>query len=166
MSVGDRGVPSNLGQDPCSYARKVLRLIAIGDVPEANPFVADPDFLAEIYTYGHRNIQGLVVDPATGHAWVTEHGPRGGDELNRIESGKNYGWPVVSRGRDYKREVPWGEARSRLGVEDPIVAFLTTLALFGLAVISRPNFQLWQGNLLAGGRKESGSSVWSLREGR
>ncbi len=92
-----------------------------------------------------------MVDPEDGTIWLTDHGPRGGDELNRMEAGGNYGWPVVSRGRDYRSEEPFGEARYDADMIDPVYEFLPTLAPSGLAMVTADRFGSWQGNLLAGG---------------
>jgi len=150
MSIGDRGSKPSRAQDLGDHAGKVIRLNEDGTVPEDNPFVGRDEALPEIWSYGHRNIQGMVV--ADGDVvWVTEHGPRGGDELNRIEPGKNYGWPVVSKAREYRTEEQYGEARSRPGYLDPVYEFLPTLAPSGLALVTREQFPRWRGNLLAGG---------------
>jgi aldose sugar dehydrogenase len=89
-------------------------------VPDDNPFVGASGALPEIYSYGHRNPQGLFVHPVTGHVWSNEHGPRAGDEINLIEAGKNYGWPVVTRGLDYGTQEQIGLGRSLPGMEDPV----------------------------------------------
>ncbi|NGX15687.1 PQQ-dependent sugar dehydrogenase [Wenzhouxiangella sp. XN24] len=150
MTIGDRGSEPSRAQDLGDHAGKVIRLNDDGTVPEDNPFVGRDGALPEIWSYGHRNIQGIVV--AEGDVvWVTEHGPRGGDELNRIEPGQNYGWPVVSKARDYRTEEQYGEARSRPGYVDPVYEFLPTLAPSGLALVTRDQFPRWRGNLLAGG---------------
>lgn len=153
MSIGDRGTDPPRAQDTDDHAGTLLRLNDDGTVPDDNPFVDDPDVANEIYSYGHRNIQGLVVDPNTGEIWATEHGPRGGDELNYIEAGKNYGWPTVTLGRDYGSEGPFpdAEARSMEGMEDPVYEFLPTHAPSGLALINSEHFSVWDGNLFAGG---------------
>ena len=154
MSIGDRGVDPPRAQDRNDHAGTLLRLNDDGSVPDDNPFVGDERALDEIYSYGHRNIQGLIVHPETGEIWVTEHGPRGGDELNRIEPGENYGWPTVTRGLDYRsqNEFPHSEARSMEGMVDPVYEFLPTLAPAGLAHISGDHFaSQWDDNLLAGG---------------
>ena len=113
MSVGDRGADPPRAQDLSDHAGKLLRLNDDGSVPADNPFVNDPDAHSEIYSYGHRNIQGLIVDPQTGEIWATEHGPRGGDELNRIEPGNNYGWPVATRGFSYGTQEEFAHFVSR-----------------------------------------------------
>lgn len=150
MSIGDRGSAPARAQDLGDHAGKMIRLNDDGTVPEDNPFVGRDDVLPEVWSYGHRNIQGLVV--AKGDVvWVTEHGPRGGDELNRIEAGKNYGWPLISKAREYRTEAQYGEARSREGYVDPVYEFLPTLAPSGLALVTQDAFPRWRGNLLAGG---------------
>jgi glucose/arabinose dehydrogenase len=151
LSIGDRGSDPPRAQDPMDHAGKLLRLNADGTVPEDNPFVGQDGVHPEIWSLGHRNIQGLVVDPDGDVIWATEHGERGGDELNRVRQGLNYGWPVVSRARHYRSEAPYGEARSREGYVDPVYEFLPTLAPSGLALVTSERFPAWRGNLLAGG---------------
>ncbi len=152
MSVGDRAFDPERAQDPEDHAGSILRLTDDGNVPDDNPFVDEPGYAPEIYTYGHRNVQGLTRHPETGDVWATEHGPRGGDELNRIVAGSNYGWPTVSLGRDYGTQEQWGEGRRDPGMEDPVFEFLPTLAPSGLTVVTSGRFhETWQGSLLAGG---------------
>jgi aldose sugar dehydrogenase len=151
MSIGDRGAEPPRAQDPADHAGKLLRLNADGSVPADNPFVGREGVLPEVYSLGHRNIQGLVVAPGTDAIWATEHGARGGDELNLIEPGENYGWPVITLSRDYGTEAQFGEARSREGFVDPVYEFLPTHAPSGLAMVTADRFPRWQGNLLAGG---------------
>ena len=149
MSIGDRGSHPPRAQDKGDHAGSVLRLTETGGVPDDNPFLDDADAQAALYSIGNRNIQGMLVN-ANGQVWATEHGPRGGDELNRIEAGENYGWPEVSRGRDYGTGEPIG-ADSLPGMRDPIYVFDGTLAPSGLAEVTSDHFPEWQGNLLAGG---------------
>ncbi len=151
VSIGDRGAEPPRAQDAADHAGTVLRLNDDGSVPDDNPFVGRDDVLPEVFSYGHRNIQGMVVDPATDKIWATEHGPRGGDELNLVVAGNNYGWPTAGRGRDYRTEEQYGEARSRPDMVDPVYEFLPTLAPSGLALLTTDTFPRWQGNLLAGG---------------
>lgn len=153
MSIGDRGADPPRAQDLSDHAGTLLRLNDDGSVPQDNPFAGNDKILDEIYAYGLRNIQGLAVNPATGEIWVTDHGPRGGDELNRIEGGKNYGWPIVTRGLDYGTEGPFPDAVARRaeGITPPFYEFLPTLAPSGLALVTAPQFPAWQGNVLAGG---------------
>ncbi|QTF93663.1 PQQ-dependent sugar dehydrogenase [Halomonas sp. BM-2019] len=149
MSIGDRGSEPPRAQDKGDHAGSVLRLTATGGVPDDNPFLDDDDALDELFSLGNRNIQGMLVN-AEGHIWATEHGPRGGDELNLIEAGENYGWPEVSLGVDYATRRPIGED-SLPGMRDPALVFDGTLAPSGLAEVASEAFPEWQGNLLAGG---------------
>ena len=151
LSIGDRGAEPPRAQDLRDHAGKLLRLNADGSVPADNPFVGRDDVHPEIFSFGHRNIQGLVVAPGTDEIWSTEHGERGGDELNLVQAGKNYGWPVVTKARQYRTEAKYGEARSREGYVDPVYEFLPTLAPSGLALVTQDRFPNWRGNLLAGG---------------
>ncbi len=164
MSVGDRGAEPPRAQDPMDHAGTLLRLTETGGVPDDNPFADGNDALPEIYSWGHRNIQGLIVR-SDGEIWVTEHGPRGGDELNLIEAGGNYGWPVAGKGRDYRTEERYGEARSKEGMIDPVHEFLPTLAPSGLAEVTGDLFARWQGNLLAGGLRPEWISRVVLEDG-
>ncbi|TDR56025.1 glucose/arabinose dehydrogenase [Halomonas ventosae] len=148
MSVGERGSPER-AQDRGDHAGSVLRLTAEGKVPDDNPFVDDDDARPELFTYGNRNPQGLTV-AADGTAWSTEHGPRTGDELNRLEAGVNYGWPEVSRGNDYATNRPIGRD-SAPGMRDPVHVFAGRFAPSGLAEVTGDTFPAWQGHLLAGG---------------
>lgn len=148
MSVGERGSPPR-AQDPGDHAGSVLRLTAQGEVPDDNPFVDEPGALPEVFTYGNRNPQGLIV-AADGTAWSTEHGPRTGDELNHLEAGVNYGWPEVSRGNDYATNAPIGRD-SAPGMRDPVHVFEGRFAPSGLAQVTGDTFPAWQGHLLAGG---------------
>ena len=154
VSIGDRGADPPRAQDTQDHAGTLLRLNDDGSVPDDNPFVDDPDVADEIFSYGHRNIQGLVINQVNNQIWGTEHGPRGGDELNLIEATVNYGWPTASLGRNYgnEREFHSGtEARHVEGMVDPIYEFLPTLAPSGLALVTSDHFPAWEGNLLAGG---------------
>jgi glucose/arabinose dehydrogenase len=149
MTVGERN-ERNRAQDTSIHGGKVLRLRDDGTVPPDNPFVGRAGFKPEIYSYGHRNLQGLTVHPVTGAVWETEHGPQGGDELNLIEAGKNYGWPIVTLGREYTGEVittqPWRE-----GMEQPVTVWAPSIALSGMAFYTGNRFPAWQGSLFVGG---------------
>ncbi len=148
MSVGERGTPVR-SQDGGDHAGSMLRLTETGGVPADNPFVNDPEVLDELFSLGHRNPQGLVV-AEDGTAWSTEHGPRTGDELNRLVAGANYGWPTVSRGRDYVTRLPIGRD-SAPGMRDPVYVFEGRYAPSGLAQVTSKAFAAWRGDLLAGG---------------
>jgi glucose/arabinose dehydrogenase len=149
MTVGERN-ERNRAQDTTNHGGKVLRLRDDGTVPADNPFVGRTGFKPEIYSYGHRNLQGLTVHPETGAVWQTEHGPQGGDELNLIEPGKNYGWPVVTLGREYTGEAitnqPWRE-----GMEQPVTVWVPSIALSGMAFYTGDRFPVWKGSLFVGG---------------
>ena len=153
MSIGDRGADPPRAQDNQDHAGTLLRLNDDGSVPADNPYVGNDNVLDEIYSYGHRNIQGLVVDPETNEIWATEHGPRGGDELNYIEPRVNHGWPTATLGYDYRTQEKYDftEGRRVEGMEDPFYEFLPTLAPSGLALVTQDTFENWQGDLLAGG---------------
>jgi aldose sugar dehydrogenase len=154
VSIGDRGADPPRAQDLGDHAGKLLRLNDDGSVPEDNPYIGQDGVHPEIFSYGHRNIQGLIVDPRNGDIWGTEHGPRGGDELNYIEATNNYGWPSASLGRSYGDEQQFHdgtEARQIEGMVDPIYELLPTHAPSGLALVTANQFPNWEGDLLAGG---------------
>jgi glucose/arabinose dehydrogenase len=155
MTIGDRGAEPVRAQDPMDHSGSVVRLNDDGTVPDDNPFVANGDYAPELWSYGHRNIQGIIQVPGSGGVWATEHGPRGGDELNRIVPGSNYGWPTATRGRDYRTGDRFPDAETRdfeaRGFTPPVFEFLPTLAPSGLALVTGDTFSAWDGNLLAGG---------------
>ncbi|MYA08557.1 MAG: PQQ-dependent sugar dehydrogenase [Holophagales bacterium] len=140
---------AKLAQDPNSHAGKTLRLRLDGSVPDDNPFVGMEGHKPEVYSMGHRNQMGLALHPETNQPWTTEHAPQGGDELNAIEAGKNYGWPVVSYGRHYNgvriSERFWAE-----GMEEPAIFWLPSIAPSGLMFYTGDAFPEWKGNLFAG----------------
>lgn len=129
-----------------SHLGTIVRLNADGSVPADNPFVDDDDALPEIWSYGHRNVQGLVYDGATGRMWEHEHGPRGGDELNLIEPGTNYGWPVVTHGIDYSgaRITPYSTLE---GYADSVTWWVPSIAPSGMAIYHGALFPQWEGDL-------------------
>lgn len=152
MSIGDRGREPPRAQDLNDHAGKLLRLNELGKAPQDNPFVGQPNVKPEVFSLGNRNIQGLLVDAATGEIWATEHGPRGGDELNRITPGGNYGWPIVSLGRDYRTEEQFaGGQRSHPDMINPMIDWTPGIAPSGLVKLDHPSWGRWQGNFLAGG---------------
>ena len=147
VSVGDGFNLREEAQRLDSHIGSIVRITDSGEVPPDNPFLDRADALPEIYSYGHRNVQGLVVDPATGLVWSHEHGPRGGDELNRIRPGRNYGWPVVTHGIDYSgaRITPY---TSRPGMEDPLIDWTPSIAPAGMSQYRGDLFPDWNGDLL------------------
>ena len=149
VSVGDRGdMPRAQRLD--DHAGTIVRLHDDGRVPEDNPFVGRGDVLPEIYAYGVRNPQGMALHPQTGVLWEHEHGPRGGDEINIIEAGLNYGWPVISHGIDYSG-APIGEGiREKEGMEQPLHHWTPSIAPSGMAFYRGDAFPDWEGDLLVG----------------
>ena len=153
MSTGGR--VENVAQDPTSLRGKILRLNDDGSVPSDNPFVGRAGHRPEIYTLGHRNTLGLIVHPETGMLWNHENGPNGGDEINIILRGRNYGWPVVSFGRLYPG-ARVSEHPTREGLESPLVVWLPAIAVAGMAVYTGDQFPAWRGNVFVGSLREGG----------
>ncbi|HAX78526.1 MAG TPA: hypothetical protein DCY88_22515 [Cyanobacteria bacterium UBA11372] len=159
VSIGDGGNPpvrlgGNLirtqAQNLRSRLGKIVRLADDGSVPRNNPFVATGNAEPAVWSYGHRNIQGLAFDPATNRVWATEHGSRGGDELNIPAAGKNYGWPVVTHSREYSGgEI--SNLRSQPGMVDPKLVWTPAIAPSGLTFYTGSRFAQWKGDLFAGG---------------
>jgi glucose/arabinose dehydrogenase len=139
---------------------KIFRLHDDGRVPNDNPFIGNPDAIPGIWSYGHRNPQGLVMDPRDGALYSTEHGPRGGDELNLILPGRNYGWPVITYGMNYNG-LPMVAITEKEGMEQPLVQWTPSIAACGLDVVSGDKFPNWRNDLLAGGL--SGRQVRRIR---
>ena len=148
ITTGDRGNMKN-GQDLMSHAGKVLRIFPDGTIPSDNPFYGRKDALPEIYSYGHRNAQGLVYDSKRDILWLHEHGPRGGDEVNIIRKGGNYGWPEATFGVNYSG-TPVSEPTSISGMEDPRLHWTPSIAPSGLDIYYGDVFPEWRGNLFAG----------------
>ena len=160
MTVGFGDIPppyvnpaSAAPQNPNSLAGKVLRLKDDGTVPPDNPFIGRAGYRPEIYTMGHRNMLGLTVHPDTGAIWESENGPNGGDEINVLQPGKNYGWPIVSAGRFYLgprvNDRMWQE-----GMEQPLVFWVPAIATSGLSFYTGDRFPAWKGNVFAGGMRQ------------
>jgi glucose/arabinose dehydrogenase len=150
MTVGERQ-EQDRAQDPLDHGGKVIRLNDDGSVPDDNPFVGNPGFLPEIYTLGHRSPQGLAVHPETGALWEHEHGPLGGDELNVLVPGANYGWPLVSFGIDYTgTQITETGLTTREDLEPPLEYWVPSIAPSGLSFYAGEPFALWQGNALIG----------------
>jgi glucose/arabinose dehydrogenase len=139
-------------QNPDSYAGKVLRLNDDGSVPTDNPFVGRAGHKPEVFTLGHRNALGLAVNPTTGEMWQSEMGPNGGDELNILKPGANYGWPLVSLGRSYPG--PWqSQTFSKDGMESPVVYWTPSISLSGLAFYTGSKLPKWKGDIFVGGQR-------------
>ena len=152
FGVGDRGERPN-SQDLGNHAGTVMRLHRDGRVPEDNPFNKRSDVLDEIWSYGHRNPQGMAYDFDTKRLWLIEHGPRGGDEINLVLPGRNYGWPVISYGKEYWGPIAVGEGTHREGMEQPVKQYTPSIAPGSLLLYSGDSFPAWQGNLFSGALK-------------
>ncbi len=152
FSIGDRGNRNKNPQDLKRDGGKIYRLHDDGRVPSDNPFVNVAGAKKAVYSYGHRNPQGMATHPQTGDIWAHEHGPRGGDELNLIKSGKNYGWPVITYGINYSGSKITDET-SRDGMEQPITYWVPSIAPCGMAFISNSKYKGWDGNLIVGSLK-------------
>ncbi len=148
VSLGERG-DRDRARDLGDHRGKVLRLKADGSVPPDNPFAARQGALREIFTYGHRNVQGMAVHPETGAIWAHEHGPRGGDEINVLKAGADYGWPLVTYGKEYVGGSI-GEGVSKPGVEEPLLQWTPSIAPSGMAFYDGDRFPGWKGNLFVG----------------
>ena len=155
LTVGDRMLPPNMladhpALDVTNHMGTIVRLHDDGRLPADNPFVGSADTLPEIWSYGHRNLQGLATDPLNGNLWSNEHGPRGGDELNLVARGGNYGWPVVSHGINYDGTVYTTEA-SRPGVESPSFVWVPSIGISGMMIYRGDEFPWWRGSAFVGG---------------
>ena len=157
ITVGDRQVPSrgdleaHPAQDLSNNHGTVNRLYDDGRVPADNPFVNQEGARPEIWSYGHRNPQGLAIHPETGNVWISEHGPQGGDELNLILPGRNYGWPVVGYGVNYGSGTAIHEGTRRDGMESPVHFWVPSIATAGLLIYTGDRFPEWHGNMFVGG---------------
>ena len=160
LTIGDGGNPPNQldgrfirenAQDLRNHLGSVVRLTEEGGVPADNPFVGRADARPEIWTWGNRNNQGIAWDPIRNAVWANEHGSQGGDELNRLERGRNYGWPVASHSVEYRTGARIGVGRSAPGMTDPVLVWMTTTAPSGLAVYTGDRFPAWRGDLFSGG---------------
>lgn len=157
-------------QDLGTAYGKTHRLHDDGRIPADNPFIGVSGALSTIWTFGHRSPQGLVYDARTGSAWNTEHGPRGGDELNRLLPGRNYGWPLFSEGQNYDgTEVAWGRAPSEIDIaetERAVKAWSPSIAVSNIAIYAGDAFEQWQGDFLVGSLKASDLVRIQLEDGR
>ena len=148
FSIGERGQQDD-AQDVSRPNGKVHRIFDDGRVPDDNPFVGKPGALATIWSYGHRNPQGLATDPATGLLYDAEHGPRGGDELNLVQRGRNYGWPVITYGMNYDG-TPMTDLTAKEGMEQPVNYWVPSIAVSSIAFYKGAKFPKWDGQLFLG----------------
>ncbi|RNC89627.1 MAG: PQQ-dependent sugar dehydrogenase [Allomuricauda sp.] len=149
FSIGDRGNRDENPQDITRDGGKIYRINADGSIPNDNPFLNKSGAKKAIFSYGHRNPQGLTLHPETGKLWEHEHGPRGGDEINIVEKGKNYGWPVITYGINYGGTKITDET-SRPGMEQPLYQWTPSIAPSGMTFVSSDKYPDWKGNLLVG----------------
>jgi glucose/arabinose dehydrogenase len=150
ITLGDRG-ETDRAQQSDDHAGSVIRLHDDGRVPEDNPFVSREGWKPEIYTIGNRNVQGVALHPRTGDIWFHEHGPRGGDEVNILRGGANYGWPVITYGKNYVTRTQIGEGTHKEGMEQPLHYWVpTSIAPSGMAFYTGDKFPDWQGDLFVG----------------
>jgi glucose/arabinose dehydrogenase len=153
LSVGDRG-NRDLAQDLKTHNGKILRLDLNGVAPKTNPFTNLKGALPEIWSLGHRNPQGLFYEKQTDTLWEQEHGPRGGDEINKVLPGKNYGWPIITYGREYTGPKI-GQGTEKVGMEQPLKYYIPSIAPSGLVVYSGKLMKKWQGHILSGALKST-----------
>jgi len=168
LTLGERSIPETRvqSQDLGGHLGKVIRLNKDGSVPRDNPFVGRAGAQPEIWSYGHRNIQAAALQPGTNLLWTIEHGPRGGDELNQPEKGKNYGWPVISYGIEYNGAKLPGGITAKEGMEQPIYYWDPVIAPLGATFYTGALAPEWQGNLFIGGHTNPGKLVRLVLDGK
>lgn len=149
VTVGDRGNEKENPQSLTRDAGKVHRLNDDGSIPKDNPFVGKSDAHASVYSYGHRNPQGMTVHPTTGAVWTNEHGPRGGDEVNIVKKSANYGWPVICYGINYDGK-PITNLTAKEGMEQPLTYWLPSIGPSGMTFVTGSKYPGWNGNLMVG----------------
>jgi glucose/arabinose dehydrogenase len=152
FGIGDRGVRDN-AQNLGNHAGTIMRLNLDGSIPDDNPLLGDAQARPEIWSYGHRNPQGLLFDANKGILWSIEHGPRGGDEINRVLKGRNYGWPVISHGKEYWAPIGIGEGTEKAGMEQPVKIYTPSIAPGSLLLYAGNAFPQWRGSLFSGALK-------------
>ena len=151
VTLGDRFWRKDDAQTLDNHHGKVVRIESDGRVPDDNPMRDRPGALPEIWSFGHRNVQGAAIHPDTGALWIHEHGPQGGDELNLVRPGANYGWPVITHGRNYVTGTRIGEGTERADVEPPLAHWVpTSIAPSGMAFLTSDRYPGWKGNLFIG----------------
>jgi glucose/arabinose dehydrogenase len=149
VTTGERNSQRDKAQDLGTHIGKVLRITPAGAVPADNPFVGQDGALPEVWSWGHRNIQGAALHPDTGELWTHEHGPRGGDEINIARAGRNYGWPVITYGREYSGPAI-GEGTAKEGMEQPAHYWVPSIAPSGMAFHDGRGYPAWKGQLFVG----------------
>lgn len=165
FSVGDRGNRDVNPQDIKRDGGKIYRLNDDGSIPSDNPFVSTPGAKAAVFSYGHRNPQGMAMNPGTGEIWVHEHGPQGGDEINIIKPGKNYGWPLITYGINYDDSTITDDT-DLPGMEQPLHYWVPSIAPSGMDFINSDRYPAWKGNLLVGSLKFQYLNLVSVENGK
>ena len=165
FSVGDRGNRDINPQDITKDGGKIYRLHDDGKIPKDNPFVGKENAKEAVYSFGHRNPQGMEINPFTGEIWTHEHGPQGGDEINIIIKGRNYGWPKASYGINYSG-TKFTDKTTIAGMENPIHHWTPSIAPSGMAFVSSDKYPNWKGNLLVGSLKFQYISNCTLKNGK
>ncbi|MCP5283702.1 MAG: PQQ-dependent sugar dehydrogenase [Burkholderiaceae bacterium] len=151
IGLGDRYTGMQEAQNPANHIGKVVRITRDGKAPADNPFIARSGAAPEVWSLGHRNIQGAALHPATGALWAAEHGPQGGDEVNLVQGGRNYGWPLVTYGRNYGSGTRIGEEGPKAGFEQPLKHWVpTSIAPSGMAFLTSDRYPAWRGSLFVG----------------
>ena len=153
ITLGDRG-ERDRAQNPADHAGSIIRINDDGKIPEANPYVEITSWKPEIYSIGHRNIQGASIHPESGVLWIHEHGPQGGDEINVIRPGVNYGWPVITYGVNYVIGTKIGEGTHKDGMAQPLYYWVPSIAPSGMTFYTGEKFKNWQGDLFVGALKD------------
>ncbi len=149
ISLGDRRNYMQEAQNPANHLGSIIRLEDDGAIPGDNPFLGVESIRPEIFSYGHRNVQGLALNPASGEVWAHEHGPRGGDEVNILKAGANYGWPAITYGVDYSGAIISDKTEAP-GMEQPVVYWVPSIAPSGMAFYDGDLFPRWKGDLFVG----------------
>ena len=149
ITIGDRYNRMHDAQDPDNHLGTTIRINDDGSVPENNPFIDHPSYQPEVFSYGHRNAQGLAIRPSDNSIWAHEHGPRGGDEVNKLEAGKNYGWPAITYGIDYSGAIISDQTHAE-GMEQPVIYWDPSIAPSGMTFYDGAAFPEWQGDLFVG----------------
>lgn len=165
FSIGDRGNRDQNPQDIKRDGGKIYRLHDDGSIPNDNPFVNTPDAKSAVYSYGHRNPQGMALNKKTGEIWTHEHGPQGGDEINIIKPGKNYGWPLITYGINYNGTSITDDTHLP-GMEQPLHYWVPSIAPSGMAFVDSNRYPKWKGKLLIGSLKFKYLNLVSLENGK
>lgn len=150
VTLGDRYDRRDEAHTLDTHHGKIVRITEDGGVPPGNPFVGRPGALPEIWSFGHRNVQGAAIHPVTGELWAHEHGPQGGDELNLVRAGGDHGWPVITYGREYGTGLTIGEGTERAGVVPPLTYWVPSIGPSGIAFVTGLRYPGWRGQLLVG----------------